>query len=83
MALRDKHARQRLEGLRRFAALLAERGSLRPGLSVNRAADIIWTVCAQANYDSLVTSRGWTNEEYRDWLADTLANALLSNDETT
>jgi AcrR family transcriptional regulator len=83
MALRDKHAKQRLDGLRRFAALLAERGSLRPGLSVNRAADIIWTVCAQANYDSLVTSRGWTHEEYRDWLADTLANALLSNDETT
>jgi len=51
MALRDKHAEQRLAGLRRFAALLAERGSLRPGLSVNRVADIIWTVCARANYD--------------------------------
>ena len=51
MALRDKHAEQRLAGLRRFAALLAERGSLRPGLSVNRVTDIIWTVCARANYD--------------------------------
>lgn len=75
--LRERHAAQRLNGLRRFAALLAERGALRPGLSVDRAADIIWTVCAQANYDSLVTARGWTPVEYRDWLAETLAGSLL------
>ncbi|MBA3339913.1 MAG: TetR/AcrR family transcriptional regulator [Geodermatophilaceae bacterium] len=76
-ALRDQHAEFRLNGLRRFAALLAERGGLRPGLTVDRAADIIWTVCAQANYDSLVTARGWTHDEYRDWLTDTLATHLL------
>lgn len=79
-ALRDQHAEQRLQGLRRFAALLAERGALRPGLSVNRAADILWTLCAQANYDCLVISRGWTHEEYRNWLSETLASALLVND---
>jgi hypothetical protein len=76
-ALREQHARQRLDGMRRFAALLAERGHLRPDLSVNRAADILWTVCAGASYDSLVASRGWTDEEYRDWLTDTLTHALL------
>jgi AcrR family transcriptional regulator len=77
--LRDRLAAQRLTGLRRFAALLAERGALRPGLSADRAADIIWTVCAQANYDSLVTARGWTPAEYRDWLAETLAGSLLAD----
>jgi len=80
-ALRDQHAQQRLQGLRRFAALLAERGALRLGLSVNRAADIIWTLCAQANYDSLVTSRKWTADEYRKWLSETLAHALLASDQ--
>jgi AcrR family transcriptional regulator len=75
--LRDRLAAQRLNGLRRFAALLAERRALRPGLTVDRAADIIWTVCAQANYDSLVSARGWTPAEYRDWLAETLAAGLL------
>lgn len=78
-ALRHQHAAQRLEGLTRFAALLDERGALRPGLSVDRAADILWAVCAQANYDSLVTSRGWSHEEYRTWLSDTLAHALLAD----
>jgi AcrR family transcriptional regulator len=77
--LRDRLAVQRLNGLRRFAALLAERGVLRPGLTVDRAADIIWTVCAQATYDSLVTARGWTPAEYRDWLAETLAVCLLTD----
>ncbi len=75
--LRSQHAAQRLTGLRRFAGLLAERGALRPGLSAGRAADILWALCAQANYDSLVTERGWTHQQYRDWLADALAAALL------
>lgn len=75
--LREQHADQRLAGMRRFAGLLAERGTLRPGLSVERAADLLWTICAQANYDSLVTARGWSPSEYRDWLSDTLAASLL------
>lgn len=75
--LREQHAGQRLAGMRRFAGLLAERGTLRPGLSVDRAADLLWTICAQANYDSLVTARGWSPSEYGDWLSDTLAASLL------
>jgi AcrR family transcriptional regulator len=82
MALRQQHGRQRWEGLRRFAALLSERGSLRPGLSVDRATDIIWTVCAQANYDSLVRERAWNHSEYEAWLASTLAHALLAGEST-
>ncbi len=78
--MREGQAEQRLTGLRDFAALLAERGGLRPGLSVDRGADIIWTVCAQSNYDSLVTARCWSHDEYRDWLADTLFQTLLAPD---
>ena len=75
--LRESHAQQRLVGLHRFAGLLAERGVLRPGLTVDRAADMIWTICAQANHDALVTARGWSHQEYREWLSDMLAAALL------
>lgn len=80
--LREQHANQRLAGLRRFAALLAERGALRPGLSADRAADILWTVCGQATYDGLVIARGWTSDEYRDWLTETLSHALLPQDDS-
>lgn len=76
-AMREAHARQRLDGMRRFARLLAERGALRPGLDADRAADILWTLCAQSTYQSLVTARGWSHAEYRDWLGALLADALL------
>lgn len=79
MALRQHHGKQRWEGLRRFAAHLSEHGSLRRELSVEKATDIIWTVCGQANYDSLVIHRGWSHADYEAWLAETLAHALLAS----
>lgn len=75
--LRDELAEQRLHGLRDFANLLAERGALKPGLTVDKARDLIWTLCAQGNHDALVTARGWSHEDYREWLAEALAAALL------
>ena len=75
--LQDRLAAQRFDGLRRFAQLLHDRTALRPGLPVERAADLLWTICAQANYDSLVSRRGWTADEYQAWLGDVLISSLL------
>jgi AcrR family transcriptional regulator len=75
--LRTELAEQRLHGLRDFASLLAERGVLKPDLTIDKARDLIWALCAQANYDALVTARGWSHQEYRDWLGEALAAALL------
>ena len=75
--LRDGYADRRLAGMRHLGSQLAERGALRTGLSPERAADILVTVCSRANYDSLVIDRGWTPRAYRDWVADTLVRTLL------
>ena len=76
--LREEMAAERRHGLRAgLGALLHERGELRSGLSAERAGDIVYTVCGRANYEALVTECGWTEREYRDWLVDTLAAALL------
>lgn len=75
--LRDRYATRRLEGMRKLAAMLAEQRALRAEISPQRAADILVTVCSRANYDSLVTERGWSAEEYQDWVADTLVQTLL------
>ena len=75
--LRADLAEQRLNGLIGFATLLAERGALKADLTIDRARDLIWTLCAQANYDALVTTRQWSHIEYREWLSETLAAALL------
>jgi AcrR family transcriptional regulator len=71
---------QRLEGMQRFAQMLAGRDALRADLTVTGARDVLWTLTSHAVYDLLVTTRGWTPDQYRDWLADTLARSLLSDD---
>lgn len=75
--LRIQQAEFRHTGLRRFAGLLESRGALRAGVTADRAADVIWTVCAQANFDAFVLARGWSHEEYERWIGDTLIHALL------
>jgi AcrR family transcriptional regulator len=68
---------ERLAGMGRFAQLLADRGVLRPGLSVQEARDLLWTLNALTVHDLLVVQRGWSPERYRDWLAGALARELL------
>jgi AcrR family transcriptional regulator len=67
----------RLAGQGRFAGLLAERGALRPGVAVEEAGDLIWTLCSLAVHDLLVVVRGWTSERYQAWLTDALIRELL------
>ena len=76
-ALWDEMEEWRLRGQGRMVGLLAERGVLRPGLSVEDARDICWTLCSLAVHDLLVVERDWPSEKYRDWLAASLINALL------
>jgi AcrR family transcriptional regulator len=68
---------ERLNGLGGFAQLLADRGVLRPELSVEEARDLLWTLSAMAVHDLLVLQRGWSPERYRDWLAASLQRTLL------
>ncbi len=66
----------------RFARRLADRGVLRPGLSADDARDVLWTLNSMAVHDLLVVQRGWPPERYRDWLAHTLAAALLPDQQS-
>ncbi|HKX05675.1 MAG TPA: helix-turn-helix domain-containing protein [Methylomirabilota bacterium] len=68
---------QRLAGMRRLAQRLHDLGALRPGVSVDQARDVLWTVNSHAVYELLVVQRGWPPERYRDWIAATNAHALL------
>ena len=69
---------QRHAGQSRMAGLLASRGALREGLSVEKAGDLIWTLTSLAVYDLVVIQRGWTPDEYERWLTDTLEHQLLA-----
>jgi AcrR family transcriptional regulator len=70
---------QRLDGMGRFAQLLADRGALQEDLSVEDARDVLWTLNSHDVYDKLVEQRGWTAQHYQRWLTDTLTFALLTS----
>ena len=56
---------------------LDEKGALRPGLDVERATDILWTLNHPNLWQLLVVERGWTPEEHEQWFADTACDQLL------
>ena len=49
---------------------------LRPGLTLETATDIFWTLVSPPVIQMLVT-RGWTAERYADWLVDSIRRQLL------
>jgi AcrR family transcriptional regulator len=70
----------RLEGQGRFVAMLAEKGAIRDGVTVEHARDIVWTLCSLAVHDLLVVQRAWTYERYEQWLTTALVRELLPGD---
>jgi len=78
-SIRDQLEMERLEGMGRFAQHLRETGVLRPGMSVDEARDVLWTLNSHEVHQMLVGKRGWSQKRYRNWLAQMLASALLGD----
>lgn len=74
----DEMEAWRLDGQSRFVRMLADRGTLKQGLSADDATDLTWTLCSLAVYDSLVLHRNWKDERYKAWLTEALARELLA-----
>ena len=70
---------RRLEGQGRFVQMLAERGALKPGVTVDAAIDVLWTLSSLAVYDLLVLDRGWSDDRYQAWLAGVLVCELIGD----
>ena len=69
--------RERMFGATAFVRYLSSLGSLAPGLTQQHAADVCWVHNDPHLYRRLVTERGWTTGEFRQWLSTSLAAALL------
>jgi AcrR family transcriptional regulator len=67
----------RLERMRDHARVLAERGHLRQGVTVEEAADVLWTCSSVGLYELLVLERGWPLPRFAAFLADLMIVALL------
>ena len=78
-ALWQEISERRAKNMQLFAQDLAETGQLRHGLSVAKAADIIWSTNSPEFYLLLVEQRGWSPKEFEDWLADAWIRLLLNS----
>lgn len=73
--------RRHLDANRRAAQALAAQHALRPGLTIDEATDILYTLTSTDVYRSLVAERGWSPDRYEQWLLQIAQNELLRRDE--
>lgn len=69
---------ERLVGTTMVARRLDQLGALRPGLTVERAAELIWALNSPEVWGLLVGERGWSPGEWEAWQARALADAVLA-----
>ncbi len=79
--LRDRGRRATHDQMTELAAELDARDALAPGLSVKRAADLLYALTGdQTIYLKLTEDRGWTPSQYARLLERLLTAALLATD---
>jgi AcrR family transcriptional regulator len=69
---------RRARNMRELAADLAVTGALRPDLSLDEVADVVWTTNSPEHYAMLVLDRGWSPERFAWWLHDSWCRLLLA-----
>ena len=52
-------------------------GLLRVGMDTAQATDIVWTLMSPEVFLLLTVDRGWSKDQYDEWLADSLIRLLL------
>lgn len=74
-------AERRAKNMKLLAQDLAATGQLRPRLSVEMAADILWSMNSPEYYLLLVEQRGWKPEALEHWLSEAWCKLLLETSE--
>jgi AcrR family transcriptional regulator len=75
--LEQEREKRRYERQGAYVEDLMKEKSLAQGLSLQKARDIIWSLTGRDLYRMFVIERGWTSDEYEEWLAELLIQSLL------
>jgi hypothetical protein len=70
----------RREALREQMEVVARSEAIRPELSVDDAADIVFVLQRPETLRALTIECGWSIERYKAWLYETLCHQLLVDD---
>jgi AcrR family transcriptional regulator len=76
--LSDEVAGRRLERMALNAQRLSAHAGIRRDLTVEQLRDVLWTYTSPELYDLLVGQRGWTVDQYRDFLFHGMCGQLLA-----
>ena len=68
---------QRYAGQRELVRMVIGDASLRPGVDLDTAADLVYAVGSPETYRSLVIDRGWTGERFERWYGETIDGILF------
>lgn len=69
--------KERLENMTAFTRQIARNGSLREGMEVSTAAELLWTITSPEIFLLLTRDRNYSKQEYSAWLQAILARLLL------
>jgi AcrR family transcriptional regulator len=68
---------RRAANMRNLIRDVCDPGGLRPGLTVDEAADVVWMLNSSDVYLLMTRDRGWSPQRFEAWLADTWCRLLL------
>lgn len=71
----------RLLGCREIMRHVRRDGELLPGLDVDVAADLLWTLTSLRMWEDLVILRGWSTQKYEEHVYDLLQRSLTRHTE--
>jgi AcrR family transcriptional regulator len=74
----EMNQQQRHTAHRALAEILDAKGALRPGLTVDETADILFALVSLEIYVLLTIERGWAPEKWERWAARTVSDAVLA-----
>ena len=70
-------AEGRKAGMRTFVERLAELHALQPGMTVQRATDVMFVVNSHEVFLGLTRDSRWSVTDFKRWLQDTLTQQLI------
>lgn len=71
------HERWRADGYKAMLELLRTKAELRPGLSLERATDLLLLFVGMDVYQVLVGGHGWSHEEWADWTVSAVVGQIF------
>lgn len=71
---------ERHAGQRELMRLVAREDGLRPGMTLDEAADILYALGSPETWHQLVVERGWSPARFEAWYADAIERLLLASE---